>query len=109
MDADGKESSLSNASPTPTLDYAQRPPLAWVSRHRRILIFLALCFAIIGPIWWYWSPLKTRVLWLYWTRQAAAHRMPEKSVDLFIRDPAKAIKTSPPILATWPIPTRLRS
>lgn len=51
-------------------------PLAWVSRHRRLLIFLAICIGIGGSIYWYWTPLKRRATWLYYSRQAAAHVMP---------------------------------
>jgi hypothetical protein len=84
------ESNPQPPPPTPpTLEYAKRPALAWVSRHRRLLIFVALCLAIGGPIWWYWAPLKHRVLWLYWFHQAAQYQMPAKAVDVFIDDPAK--------------------
>lgn len=51
-------------------------PLAWVSRRRRLLIFLAICIAIGGSIYWCWTPLKRRATWLYYSRQAAAHVMP---------------------------------
>jgi hypothetical protein len=72
-----------------TPDYAPPPRLPWVGRHRKMLIFAAFCIAIAIPIYWYWAPLKHRVLWLYWSRQAAAHVMPEHAMEVVIRDPAR--------------------
>lgn len=61
---------------TQMLEYGHHTRLAWVSRHRRRLILTAVIFAIAAPIWWNWPSLKGRILWLYWSRQAAAHVMP---------------------------------
>jgi hypothetical protein len=61
----------------PRLDYAPRTPLAIVGRHGCLLICLALAIAIGAPLWWFWQPLKQRVMWLYWFHQAAAFRMPD--------------------------------
>lgn len=60
----------------PSLEYAARPRLAWVSRHRRWLIPMALCVGFAGSILWFWRPLSTRVRWLYWSHRAAIHVMP---------------------------------
>lgn len=60
----------------PKLEYAPPPGAAWIGRHRKSLIFLALILAIAGPTWWYRESLKTRVLWLYWSHRAAVHVMP---------------------------------
>lgn len=73
-----------------TLDYRHRPRLSWIGRHKKKLIFLALCLAIAIPVYRNWAPLKHRVLWLYWFNQAMAFRMPEKPVDLRIHDPQNA-------------------
>jgi hypothetical protein len=54
-----------------------------------MLILFAFCIAVAIPIYWYWTPLKHRALWLYWSRRAAAHVMPTHSVDVTIRDPAR--------------------
>jgi hypothetical protein len=78
---------------TPPLDYVQPPPLPFVGRHRKKLIFLALFAAVAIPMWRYWEPLKHRVLWLYWSRAAAAHVMPAKPADLLVSDPAAIRKT----------------
>lgn len=57
-----------------TLDYGNHPPLAWVGRNRRKLILLALLGAMIGPVVWYWPQIRYRVLWVYWSKQAAAYQ-----------------------------------
>lgn len=67
-----------------TLEYAKRPKLAWVGRHRKLFICLSLLIAVSIPLGWFWQPLKHRVLWLYWFQQATQYRMPGKSVDLQI-------------------------
>lgn len=74
----------------PTLDYDHRVRLRIVGRHKKKLIFLALCLAIAISVYRNWGPLKHRVLWLYWFNQAMAFRMPEKPVDLRIHDPKNA-------------------
>jgi hypothetical protein len=79
----------------PSLGYVQRPALPFIGRHRKKLIFLALCLAVAIPLYRYWQPLKHRVLWMYWFKQSEAHVMPKQAVDLIIDDPIagqKAIK-----------------
>lgn len=78
---------------SPTLEYAQRRS-GWVSRHRKKLVLLAFCIAIAGPIWWNWQPIKQRILWHWAFRQAAAHQMPAKAVDLYIDELPKLLKAS---------------
>lgn len=75
---------------SPQLEYARPTPLVWIGRHRGLLIFLAVCIAIGGSIHWYWTPLKRRATWLYYSRQAAAHVMPVVATDAVITDPVRA-------------------
>src|SRR5262245_47719403 len=60
----------------PTLEYGRRSRLAWVSRHRKKLIVLALLTAAGILLYRNGQALKHRALWLYWSRQAAKHVMP---------------------------------
>lgn len=70
----------------PTLEYQRRTAFAWLSRHRRRLVWLSVCIAI-AVSWYHWhAPLQQRAIWIYRTRQAAAHRMPARSVPVAIRD-----------------------
>ena len=77
------------ATPAP-LEYGARPRLSWISRHAKKLILLSLLIAIAAPLYWYRQPLKHRVLWLYWSHQAAAFQMPIAAVVIRIDDPAEA-------------------
>lgn len=79
----------SDPSP-PTLDYRHRPRLSVVGRHRKKLIFLALCIAIGVPLYRNWATLKHRVLWVYWAHRAAAHQMPPQPFERVIIDPTRA-------------------
>jgi hypothetical protein len=89
MEAQSSQPGAVRSDPQPTPDYAPAPRLRWIGRHRKLLIFAAFCIAAAMPIYWYWAPLKYRVLWLYWSRQAAAHVMPVQAMDVTIRDPAR--------------------
>jgi hypothetical protein len=83
---------------SPPLEYVQRPPLPFVGRHRKKLVSLALLLAIAILLYRYWQPLEHRVLWVYWSRAAAAHVMPASSTDLILSDPAaisKALASDP--------------
>ena len=73
---DAEPSPQAPESAPPTLEYAKRTRLAWISRHRILLISIALLLAIAAPIAWYWVPLTHRVLWITRSRRAAAHVMP---------------------------------
>lgn len=74
----------------PTLEYQRRPKFAWLSRHWRTLAWLSISFAI-AVSWYLWHiPLKQRAIWIYRTRQAAAHQMPTTSVPVVIRDATAA-------------------
>lgn len=78
------------------LEYAVRPRLAWVSRNKRFLIFLAMFMAISAPIGWYWKPLKHRVQWLYWSHQATKHVMPQGAVTSIVGREAAILPTTNP-------------
>lgn len=83
---------------SPTLDYGQRTHLSWLHRCRKFLVFLAVCVAIAVPIYRFREPLKHRAVWLYWSHEAAAYRMPNNPVDVVINDSqqVKRIATTNP-------------
>jgi hypothetical protein len=87
------DDSSPNAVPR-SLEYAKRPSLAGLGRHRRKLVALAIVIALglgAGP-WIYrnWVPLKRRAAWICWSRQAAAFKMPSSPVELVVADPTPA-------------------
>jgi hypothetical protein len=80
----------------PTLEYAPRVGLAWIGRHRKWLILLALCFAVAAPTWWYWQSLKARAMWLYWSHRAAVHVMPiNAEISIIGREASRLATTNP--------------
>lgn len=72
---------------SPQLEYAPPPGAAWISRHRKLLIVVALSIAMAVPIWRNWESLKHRAVWLYWSRRAAAHVMPASSAAVTVHGP----------------------
>lgn len=78
------------SSPPPTLEYGHRSRLSAIGRHKKKLIFLAICLAIGVPLYRNWEPLKHRTLWIYWAKQAAAHQMPAQPFERVIIDPVRA-------------------
>lgn len=73
----------------PPLEYGQRGRVPLVSRHRRLLIFLAICIAIAIPIFRYWRPLKNRATWQYRFYHATQYVMPT---------PLKVLEDDPEII-----------
>jgi hypothetical protein len=74
-----------------TLDYAKRTRLAWISRHRRMLLSIAIAVLLASGIYRFWTPVAEHVRWVYWSRQCAAFRMPA-DVKPIIDDPAEQKK-----------------
>lgn len=85
-----------NQPDSPQLDYARPVRFGWISRHRKLLIGLALLLAVAGPVWWNWQPLKHRALWLYWSHRAATHVMPEAAIVSITGPEAAQLPTTNP-------------
>lgn len=73
----------------PELHYAPPPRLAWVGRHRRALITVALLVAVGVPGYHYRQTIFDTIRWHYWFRQCLAHQMPADA-PLWVSDPQEA-------------------